>query len=260
MKGRHDMDEQRKRKCTTIKSAIKYNTMGFIVIVLSISLSVVFIGMILLSSILLASTCSRVVKPAVIRFNDISEMMDTLTDLVKYPSYFPEGYNFIEDDTRHIEVSITATYEFIGSLDRWNLKRDDFYSYGVNSANNSRNEGDEWHLSIVGLGHYFGENEYFSYDNMTLIDQRDGYVLYFQFSEFYDEWIHAHPHTYSYFYFDNEQEFSFYSIGFTYHKSNGTGGYFCEDIYIYTLEEARMMFESLKTYEEMRLFLQETKK
>jgi len=237
------MDEQRKRKRRIRRS----------IIVLAI---VLVVGMLITLPIMCMTYCSEP-KPTGMRFSDINEMMDTLTDLVKYPSYFPEGFNFFEDNSRQIEVLISVGYTFVGNPNRW--KVEDISNYTVGSTNDSLDKGEEWRLNRVGVGHGFRERGYFhspNDDKLTHIGQVEGFELYF-WPPAYDD-PRVHDYTYVYLFFSTEQEFLYYLFSFSYNGINSVGGYFCEDLYAYTLEEAHKMFDSLKTYEEMRLFLQTT--
>ena len=242
------MDVQRKKRHISKKRIIKYTAMGGIGMILSISLSVVIIGVILLLSYLACSTFGS--RYATKYFEDITELMDTFTDFANYPSYFPDNFNFLEDENDQIQFSISSSYRYRGNRDELNLKREDFTNFTINITNNHWNTEEEWYMYRLWMMHVFNSRRV-SLESMTLISQEDEYNLYFRFYESSDH------KTYSYDYVSTNRTRPRYLFMFYYNNSNiNTVGLFCEEIYAYTSEEARKMFEAMKTYEEMRLFLQ----
>jgi len=66
---------------------------------------------------------------------------------------------------------------------------------------------------------------------------------------------------FSYYYFNIEQKQTYYSFNFVYHSLNqATNENTLLNINSYTLEEAEKMLNALKTYEEMRRFVETSNK
>jgi len=189
--------------------------------------------------------------PAYKEFKDMDELVETLTNQVKYPSYFPEGFNFLEDNNGQSQVSITGFFLRAGRL-----KRDQrgFIDYAIESRNDRWNKDADWRLHYVRFARSICDDYYsgsgYPDEIMTLISREEEYDLYFYFIEDYSS------HVYTFSFFDKENSLSYSFQFYYYHSNNDIEAYVNEDIYAFSLREAEKMFESLKTYEEMQLFLQ----
>jgi len=181
---------------------------------------------------------------------DIYDLMDTLNDLVKYPSYFPEGFNFYEDDSGQIGVEIRGQFTYRGNPSK--RKGEDFFEYSITCSNETINGEDRWRLSTVSMWHNIRDFIYrgsgFPEDRMTFIHHGENYNLYFYFFEHEDSLV------YSYWFFSNEREHTYYSFGF-YFTDQQTGRNVKKEVYEFSLDEAEKMYSSLKVYEEMKQFL-----
>jgi len=192
-------------------------------------------------------------KPTSVYFEDIDELTETLTDLVKYPSYFPEGFNFFDEYYVYTHVSISGGYTYTRNPNK--RTRKDFFDYDISIADKRLNVNEEWQLHQVSVSHNIREFIYresgFPDDRMTLIGQKNAFNIYLYTFEYEGSYV------YSYWFFCNDNVHVYYSFFFFYRNTNQISeGSIDEEVSSYSFEEAEKMFDSLKTYEEMREFLQ----
>jgi len=193
-----------------------------------------------------------------VAFENFDELKAMFTDAALYPSYFPKGFDFIEENLDSTHVSIGAGFDDV-RRNRKDWERDDFTGYSIRVYSRESNEGKDWVLAAVSVGSQIVSDYYWRQRILERFIklEHDSYIVYkleeynvtmLRGDEQYNDrtdFLYAQFYL-TYIFFSEDQLFQPYSVSFNY------------DIYIQDLDESlkeqhrlQSMEEATKIYESL---------